>query len=107
MAFTSIMFENPHTGTIKEAPVGFSWTTLLFGFFPALFRGDWKWTVIQLIIALITFGLSNLVFMFIYNKLYVKDLIKAGYKARSISSGDMDFAENKLGMKLPRIESGS
>ena len=103
MAFASIMFENPHTGGIKEAPVGFSWTTLFFGFFPALFRGDWKWAVILLFLALITFGLSGLVFMFIYNKLYIKDLIGAGFKAKSISTGDMDFAQSKLGIILPRI----
>jgi hypothetical protein len=103
VAFTSIMFENPHTGGIKEAPVGFSWTTFFFGFFPALFRGDWKWAVIQLLLALLTFGLSSLVFMFIYNRLYIKELVGAGFKARSIASGDMDFAEGKLGMKLPRL----
>ena len=104
MAFTSIMFENPHTGAIKEAPVGFSWTTFFFGFFPALFRGDWKWAVIQLLLALITFGLSWLVFVFIYNKLYIKDLIGSGYKAKSISNGDMSFASGKLGFKIPQLE---
>lgn len=105
MAFTSIVFENPRTGAIKEAPVGFSWTTFFFGFFPALFRGDWKWAIIQFIIAMITFGISGLVFMFIYNRLYIKDLVGAGFKARSIASGDMDFAASKLGMQLPRLES--
>ena len=84
MAYTSIMFENPNTGAIKEAPVGFSWTVLFFGFFPPLFRGDWKWAAIMLILALITFNLSGLVFMFIYNKLYIKDLIGSGFKAKSI-----------------------
>ena len=30
MAFTKIIFKNPNTGAIKEAPVGFSWTCLLY-----------------------------------------------------------------------------
>ena len=104
MAFTSIIFENPNTGAIKEAPVGFSWTTFFFGPFPALFRGDWKWAVIMFILAFITAGLSSLVFMFIYNKTYIKDLIGSGYKARSIANGDMDFAASKLGMRMPQLE---
>ncbi len=105
MAYTSIMFENPNTGAIKEAPVGFSWTAFFFGFFPALFRGDWKWAAIILFLALITFGLSGLVFMFIYNKLYIKDLIGAGFKAKSIASGNMGFAAGKLGMQIPQLKS--
>ena len=42
--------------------------------------------------------------MFIYNKLYIKALIGAGFKAKAIARGDMDFAANKLGMKLPPVE---
>lgn len=104
MAFTSIVFKNPNTGAMKIAPVGFSWTTLFFGFFPALFRGDWKWAIIQFLLALLTWGLSGLVFMFIYNKLYIKDLIGAGFKAQSIASGDMSFASAKVGMQIPTLE---
>ncbi len=103
MAYTSIIFKNPHNGAMKEAPVGFSWTTLFFGLFPALFRGDWKYSVIQLILALITAGLSNIVFAFIYNKLYIKDLIGSGFKAQSIASGDMSFASAKVGIQIPII----
>ena len=70
MAFTHIAFENNHTGELKEAPVGFSWTVLLFGIFPPLFRADWKNFAIILIPALLTWGLSSVVFAFIYNKMY-------------------------------------
>jgi len=96
------MFENPNTGKFKKAPVGFSWTTLFcLGPFPALLRGDWKWFTIMVI----TFPLASVfVFMFIYNKLYIRDLVKAGFKAKSISKGDLGFAEGTLKMKLPRIE---
>lgn len=89
---------------MKEAPVGFSWTTFFFGFFPAMFRGDWKYALIQLVIAFITLGFSNIVFAFIYNKLYIRDLIGAGFKAQSIASGDMNFASAKIGMQIPQLE---
>ena len=104
MAFTSIIFKNPNTGVMKKAPVGFSWTTFFFGFFPALFRGDWKWAVIQFIIGFITMGLSSFVFMFIYNKLYIKDLIYSGFKAQSIACGDMNFASANVGIEIPILE---
>lgn len=104
MAYTSIIFKNPLTGAMKEAPVGFSWTTFFFGFFPAVFRGDWKFALVQLLIGSITLGLSNIVFAFIYNKLYIKELIGAGFKAQSIASGDMNFASAKIGMQIPQLE---
>lgn len=103
MAYTKVVFENPNTGHIKEAPVGFSWTVFFFGFFPPLFRGDWKWGIIMFLLTLITFGLSGLVFMFIYNKLYIKDLIGSGFKAKSVESGTLDEVSQKLGINLPRL----
>jgi hypothetical protein len=105
MAYTKIIFENPNTGGIKEAPVGFSWTVFFWNFFPAAFRGDWKFFWIMLALALITFGLSVLVFMFIYNKLYIKDLIGKGFKAKSIEDGNMDAASAKIGMPIPTLDS--
>ena len=105
MAYTKITFENPVSGQIREAPIGFSWTVLFFGFFPPLFRGDWKWAVIMFFLAMLTMGISNLVFMFIYNNFYVKDLIGSGYKAKSIESGDMTEASTKIGINIPLLES--
>jgi hypothetical protein len=101
MAYTEIQFKKENTGEMKKAPVGFSWTTAFFGIFPALFRGDFKWGLIMALIAIITFGLSHFVFMFIYNKLYIKKLIEDGYKAESISNNDFNKVSSSLGIDIP------
>ena len=86
MASSIIYLENPHTGCRRQAPQGFSWTTLFFGFFPALFRSDYKWGIIMAICSVITIGFSQLIFCFIYNDLYVKDLLSNGYKITAKNS---------------------
>jgi hypothetical protein len=75
-----ISMVNPTTNQVKQRKLGFSWTTLFFGFWVALFRGDWKWTLIQLLIGIFTFGLSSIVFAFIYNKINLNELIEKGYR---------------------------
>lgn len=83
---------------IKVAPIGFSWTTLFFGFIPALIRGDWKWAVIQLICSILSYGLSGFVFMFIYNKLYAKDLLNKGFKVMKIDGAVDEKIKSDLGL---------
>ena len=76
------------SGLVKEVKVGFSWTTFFFGFFPAFFRGDFKWGLIQLVIGIVVSiltsgiggGVVNIIFAFMYNKLYINDLIEKGYR---------------------------
>lgn len=65
---------------IKEVKKGFSWTMLFFGVFVPLARGDWKWFLITIAAAMVTAGMSWLVFPFFYNKLYLNDLLNSGYK---------------------------
>ena len=103
MAYTTIIFKNPNSGLMREAPVGYSWTTLFFSFLPAIFRSDWKWAIIMLIIQICSLGLGSIVFSFIYNKLYIRDLIGNGFKAQSIASGNMEFASAKIGMQIPML----
>ena len=79
MNFKQVTLTNEFSGEIKTAPVGFSWTTFFFGFIPALFRTDWKWAIIQFILSSITFGISNFVMPFIYNKMHIKDLLNKGF----------------------------
>lgn len=64
---------------ITKTKTGFSWTTLLFGCFVPVFRKDWKYFGIMLLFSILTFGLSHIVFGFIYNKLYIKGLLRNGY----------------------------
>jgi len=49
-------------------------------------------------------GLSSLVFMFIYNKLYIKDLIGYGFKVKSVGMGTVDQMAQKLDISLPMLE---
>ncbi|MBQ0141118.1 MAG: DUF2628 domain-containing protein [Kurthia sp.] len=84
-------------GVSKKIKVGFSWTTLFFGFLPALFRGDLKWAVIILLIEILvgsfSFGIGvsivTIIFSFIYNKINIKDLIERGYKPASENDRDL------------------
>ena len=74
-----ILLQQSQSGLQKKVKVGFSWTTLFFGAFPALLRGDLKWMIIMFICSLVTLGLSLLVFPFTYNKTYIKGLLEKGY----------------------------
>lgn len=62
-----------------------------FGFWVPLFRGDWKWLLIMLlldiIIGTVTF-IANIVMGFLYNKLYIEDLISNGYKPNDEASAN-------------------
>ncbi len=103
MAYNKLFFEHPRTGKVKTAPVGFSWTVALFGFLPPLFRGDWKWAFIQFVAWLLTAGLSACYFMFAYNKLYIRDLINAGYLVGGTQAGSVDAIAAQIGINLPEM----
>ncbi len=66
-------------GAIKTAPTGFSWTSLFFGCFVPLLRGDGKWFIISLVAGFVTVGISWLFFPFFYNKVYLNSLLEKGY----------------------------
>lgn len=77
-------YESGHTIYSEK---GFSWTTLFFGCFVPLFRGDLKWFAVMMITGILfaipTMGIGIIipwvVFAFIYNDSYIKDLGKKGY----------------------------
>lgn len=104
MANNKISLTNPFNGHMKEAPVGFSWTLFFFGPFVPLLRGNWEWALIMLIAACCSFGLSWLVFMFIYNKMYVKRLLGRGFKVHSVNKGTVEQMSQRLQIDLPILE---
>lgn len=100
MAHSTIYLTN---GTeVKKAPVGFSWTVFFFGFFPPLFRGDWIWFAVLLLLGLLFWWIPAIVVAFFYNKLYIKSLFEKGYKIHDSSQITDEQLKNYLGyVNLP------
>jgi NADH:ubiquinone oxidoreductase subunit H len=82
MAHTSIILTNGVKS--KEAPIGFSWTTLLLGGWPAIFRGDIFTGIFLFFVGFFTFGLSNILAAFFYNKSHIATLLDNGYRVQTL-----------------------
>ncbi len=87
-------------GMIKEAKIGFSWTNFFFGAFVPAIRGDWKYAVIMVLCSMITCGLSTLVFPFIYNKLYIKELLMKGFLPASDSDRSLLIQKGFIAVQI-------
>lgn len=105
-----IALKHKETGLVKDGFYGFSWTTFFFGFFPALFRGDFitfiGGFVISVIIAIVTMGIGaffiGVVWAFMYNKYYTRRLLERGYV---LAGGESDnaLAAAALGIVQPAV----
>ncbi|WP_262315297.1 DUF2628 domain-containing protein [Lacticaseibacillus parakribbianus] len=99
-----ISMTHPTTHAVKQTKIGFSWTTFFFGFFPALLRGDWKWALIIAVLQIgtgtftwgISIGLISIIFAFVYNRLYINELINHGFAPSDQASADALRAKNFL-----------
>ena len=86
-------------GVTREVKLGFSWTMLFFGPLVPLFRGDLKWTLLSLILDVLTCGIGWLILPFTYNKSYVKGLLYAGWLPADERSRN---AMIRRGLPVPR-----
>ncbi|MBU1314606.1 MAG: hypothetical protein KJ947_03000 [Alphaproteobacteria bacterium] len=85
---TLVQLQHPSSGVGKTGFYGFSWTSFFFGGFPALIRGDVGIGLGMLAVGFIAgflgigFGwfFVNLIWAFVYNKIYTNRLLEAGYK---------------------------
>ena len=105
MAFATIQLKSKN-GVVREAPVGFSWTTFFLSFWVPLTRGDWMWAIIMLVAVFITFGIAGILFAFIYNRLYIEGLLKQGYSVKSFT-GERKEIEASAQIKLGNSSSES
>src|SRR5579883_2046724 len=92
-----IMLKHPRTGIIRRGFYGFSWTTLFWGGFPALFRGDFVMGLVFIVIQFLTWGVSGLILAFFYTKYYTLKLIEQGYEFADSEHNVMQ-ARAKLGV---------
>lgn len=91
---TEILMRHPN-GLTKRAWVGWSWTSLLFGGFPAAFRGDWLgffvYFIVSAALAILTVGIGNVILFFvwagIYNRWHARRLIAKGYQIIGAGNG--------------------
>ncbi|TFW32112.1 hypothetical protein [Massilia horti] len=109
---TRIALKHKESGIVKDGYYGFSWTTFFFGFFPALFRGDYitfiGGFVVSVIIGIMTLGIGaffiGLVWSFMYNKYYTRKLLERGYVLAG-SDADNTMAASALGIAIPATAS--
>lgn len=105
---TRIALKHKETGIVKNGFYGFSWTTLFFGFFPALFRSDFitfiGGFVVSIIIGIFTLGIGTFVigfvWAFMYNKYFTRKLLEKGYMLAG-SDAENALAAASLGMVVP------
>lgn len=86
------LIEHAKSGRRRQAKIGYSWTTALFGNFVPLFRRDWatfliSTLVIVLVVAVLPDGyptewITSLLwigFGFVYNDIYLKNALKGDW----------------------------
>ena len=100
-----VTLKHRESGLMKKCATGFSWTMLFFSLIVPLVRGDLKWAVILFalgsIIGIPTFGIGALgvhtVFAFVYNKIYIRNLMERGFVPANETSKNWCIANGLLG----------
>ena len=100
----TLILEHPNTGIMKKAYAGFELGILFFGPLYPLFRGDFKWFFIMLIVDILTCGIGVLIFPFLYNNIHFKKLLMQGYKISEIHGSNLAEMSKRLGIKLKTVD---
>ena len=86
-------------GIVKNGYVGYSWSYLIFGWFVPVYRGEIGIGVLHLVIALISVGLSQLIFPFVYNRQFMNRMLTSGWQLDP-ADPNYEIARQKLNIVL-------
>lgn len=92
-----IGIKHSQSGIMKQGFYGFSWTYLIFGWFVPLFRGELVVAALHLLFVIMTFGVSQLIFAFIYNRQYMGRMLTDGWV---LDNHDGDLLEAKRALNI-------
>lgn len=83
-----------NAGVVKEAKVGFSWTTFFFGGWVAMFRGHWGEVAKWFFLNPITLGIWGVVQCWTANKKTIISFLEKGYSPATESDRDLLVKRN-------------
>ncbi len=104
---TLVYMKHPTNNLVSKAYVGFSWTSLFFGPWPLLFRNEWGFflifLIVYIVVAMVTLGIGafvlGIVWAFYFNKWHMRRLIEKGYAIdESQPEGLVAEAKSQAGM---------
>jgi len=72
-------YRNPTNNYVETSSVPWLWT-FLFGFFYFALKGIWRHAVIGFLLALITFGMSWLIYPFFANGIVRRHYLRSGWE---------------------------
>lgn len=102
---TAVRLIHPQSGLVKTGYFGFSWTSFFFSGIPAITRGD-VGIGLGVLLGTILLGafsagllgaVVNVIWAFVYNKMFTTKLIEAGYRIED-RPDVVDRARAKLGI---------
>jgi hypothetical protein len=76
------------SGLVKTGYVGYSWTYLVFGWFVPVMRGEIGIGALHFFLTLVSLGLSQLIFPFLYNRQYMGRMLTSGWR---LDAADINY----------------
>jgi hypothetical protein len=77
------------SGLVKTGYIGYSWTYLVFGWFVPVIRGELGIGALHFLLTLVSLGLSQLIFPFLYNRQYMSRMLTSGWR---LDATDANYA---------------